>query len=213
MPISQSPQPFWIDKLDETSIQKVSKIFYPIFIINGVISVIFIIGFGWILFHIAHPILAWMWLVLIAISTISGYIRKRHKKLEIQRVNDIQKRALEKTGASVMGSAIHVAGVPQLKREQNVVLALIEPNLVVFSYDYNQPLVTIPIQKIITVQTVVYDDERIPHIDVVDASAQAIQLILNYDKQEIACLFRNMKKIRPIDWYHAIQKVRTGFTE
>ena len=108
----------------------------------------------------------------------------------------------------MIGSAIHVAGHPELDREQNVVLALTSPTLTIFSYDSDKPITVIPIQQIQSIQTVTYDDERIPHIEVVDSTAQAIQLILKFNDQEIPCLFRRMKKVRPIDWYHAIQKER-----
>jgi hypothetical protein len=103
---------------------------------------------------------------------------------------------------------VHVAGHPQLEREQNVLLALTFPNLSVYSYETDQALVIMPLEQIVSIQTVVYDEDRIPHVDVVDSTAQALQLILKYNEQEVACLFRRMKKVRPIDWYHAIQRAR-----
>ena len=45
-------------------------------------------------------------------------------------------------------------------------------------------------------------------VDVVDSTAQAQQLILKYNEQEVARLFLRIKKVRPIDWYHAIQRAR-----
>jgi hypothetical protein len=85
---------------------------------------------------------------------------------------------------------------------------MISPNLAIYSYESDQPIDIIPLKHIANIHTVVYDDERIPHIDVVDSTAQALQLVLKYGEQEITCLFRRMKKVRPIDWYHVIQKSR-----
>jgi hypothetical protein len=55
---------------------------------------------------------------------------------------------------------------------------------------------------------VVYDDERVAHIDVIDSAAQALQLEFLWRGEKCACLFRRMINPRPIDWYDAIQKAR-----
>jgi len=202
---NNSLQSFWKDDLDSQLISlfplrilKWVALFYAILIV--------LLSFGFV--YLISPTLAWICAGLVMISIWSGYLRRRRKKVEIQTITQIQQRAQNFTGASLIGSAVHVAAHPQLEREQNIVLALAQPNLLIYSYDTDQPLVSIPIQQITAIQTVVYDDERIPHIDVVDSTAQAIQLTLKFEMQEIKCLFRRMKKVRPIDWYHAIQKAR-----
>ena len=46
----------------------------------------------------------------------------------------------------------------------------------------------------------VYYDERVPHVEVVNSTAQALQLTFHYRDQEIACLFRsppNMGGLHP----------------
>jgi hypothetical protein len=53
-----------------------------------------------------------------------------------------------------------------------------------------------------------YDDERTPHIDAVDSTAQALQIIFRREGREFTALLRSMKKLRPIDWYHTLQKSR-----
>ena len=70
------------------------------------------------------------------------------------------------------------------------------------------PLNTISLKDIQTVQTVSYDDERVPIMNVIDSAAQAIQLTFLWREQTCTCLFRRMKGMRPIDWYQAIQQAR-----
>jgi hypothetical protein len=203
-------QPFWRDEPDPQAISLNSLgIFSSLFTAYRILFTFLILGLSFALLYYLSPILAWVWLGILLLSVANGIRLRRRRKLESQETAQIQQRAFEQTGTSLIGSAIHVAGHPSLEREQNVVLALNAPNLIVYSYESNQPRVIIPLQQISSIQTVVYDDERIPHIDVVDSTAQAIQLILNIEGCEITCLFRWMKKVRPIDWYHAIQRART----
>jgi hypothetical protein len=56
----------------------------------------------------------------------------------------------------------------------------------------------------------VYDDERIPHIEAVDSTAQALQITFLREGKQFSALLRRMKKVRPIDWYHLLQKNRLG---
>ena len=101
-----------------------------------------------------------------------------------------------------------MAGHPLLQRDQPIVLALVGDQLNLHSYESPVPLDTIPLQNIQAVQTVSYDDDRVPHVDVIDSAAQAIQLTFIWREQTCTCLFRRMKKMRPIDWYQALQQAR-----
>ena len=107
-----------------------------------------------------------------------------------------------------MGSAIHVAGHPSLERDQPIVLAITDDSLDFYSFDSSTALVKLGIDDIDAVKTVVYDDERVPHTEVVDSAAQALQIEFNWKGQVCTVLLRAMKQIRPIDWYHAIQQAR-----
>ena len=108
-----------------------------------------------------------------------------------------------------MGSAIHVAGHPALERDQAIVLALTEDQLQFYEYDEAKPLAGLPLIDIRAVKTIVYDDERVPHAEVVDSAAQALQIEFEWNGLVWTSLFRAMKQIRPIDWYHAIQQARS----
>jgi hypothetical protein len=123
--------------------------------------------------------------------------------------DEIQQLAQQRLGASHIGSALHVAGHPLLQRDQPVVLALAGDQLSIHSYESPVPLDAIPLRNIQTVQTVSYDDERVPYVDVIDSAAQAIQLTFLWRDQTCTCLFRSMKKMRPIDWYQALQQARS----
>jgi hypothetical protein len=160
-------------------------------------------------FYSISPMLFWIAVIFSGISIGFGYYIRRQKKSLALRVSEIQKRAKDYTKASHIGSAIHVAGHPLLERKQPVVLALIHMSEIFFySYDSNNSITSIPIENIKSIQTVVYDDERIPHIGVVDSTAQALQIVFNHKDNEYVTLFRSMKKIRAIDWYHILQKSR-----
>jgi hypothetical protein len=142
-----------------------------------------------------------------------GYkILRRVKQVRenIINVKSIQQKAKEMTCAQFIGSAIHVAGYPQLERDQPVVLALVGGRLDIYLYDQAQPLASLDLDCIENVDTVVYDDERVPHLGVIDSAAQALQIKIVFEKSTWTCLFRQMKKLRPIDWYHAIQQARAG---
>lgn len=199
----EEQQQFW---KDEPELYIYSKL--PLDVIRWGCSVSHLLILGLLLFFIYRlsPLLVWAWIVSFIISISAGYYSRTQMKLRTKQIAQIQQRALELSGAEMIGSAIHVAGHPHLEREQNIVLALSMPNLLIYSYESDRPLVIIPLQQIVAIQTVVYDDDRIPHVDVIDSTAQAIQLTQNYDGYEIHFLLRRMKKVRPIDWYHAIQE-------
>lgn len=151
---------------------------------------------GWILFGL---------LSLIPLTGI--YLQLRRKSLTA-RAALVQQRAREQIGASTMGSAIHVAGHPLLDREQPVVIALRGDQLLFFSYQNRNPIDVLPIGELQDIRTVVYDDDRVPHVDVIDSTAQALQLTFTWRGHTCTSLFRRMHKVRPIDWYQAIQQAR-----
>ncbi len=122
----------------------------------------------------------------------------------------IQQLAKNKTGADYLGSAIHTAGHPLLKVNQPVVLALKESELSIYAYDSSIPVDTLSVNELQTVAPVVFDDDYIPHVGVIDNTAQALQISFQRQNVECVCSFRRMYKIRPIEWYQAIQKARLG---
>lgn len=79
--------------------------------------------------------------------------------------------------------------------------------LVIYDYGGKRLDVLRP-DEIVSMHTVVYDDERIAHIDTVDSTAQALQITYKLDDKEFTTLFHRMKNVRPIDWYHLIQANR-----
>lgn len=126
----------------------------------------------------------------------------------ITKVAKAQQEAQEKTGASLIGSAIHTAGHPLLKINQPVVIALKNLDISFYSYSSSIPIDTINVKDILSVGTVVYDDERVPHVGVIDNAAQAIQLTFQTQGKTYTCSFRRMYKVRPIEWYQAIEVAR-----
>ena len=101
---------------------------------------------------------------------------------------------------------IHLAGHPFLSRDQPVVLALANGSLSIYDYASAIPLDTLSPADLLAVPTVVYDDDRVPHLEAIDSAAQAIQLEFTRSGKTWTCLFHHMQKLRPIDWYHAIQQ-------
>jgi hypothetical protein len=149
-----------------------------------------------------------LFLAYIALQFTSAYLASRHRKQETARISRLQEEARHTTGASLIGSAIHVAGHPLLERDQSIVLALSNAHLGIFRYENSKSLDVIHVQDIESVKTVVYDDDRTPHDNVIDPAAQA--LLINFVRDGLICssLFRRMLKTRPIDWYHALEKAR-----
>jgi len=155
-----------------------------------------------------QPILMWVWIAFYGVMTFRGVVLHFKNKSFIQTADEIQRIARQRLNASHIGSALHMAGHPLLQRDQPIVLALVGDQLNLHSYESPVPLDTIPLQNIQAVQTVSYDDDRVPHVDVIDSAAQAIQLTFIWREQTCTCLFRRMKKMRPIDWYQALQQAR-----
>ena len=75
-------------------------------------------------------------LAIYALSiNIPFIIKVRQKKTKEDQTASIQQRAREITGASLIGSALHVAGHPRLEMKQPVVLALRQKTLSIYPYD------------------------------------------------------------------------------
>jgi len=162
---------------------------------------------GLILVALTYP---WAWLfvlfwVLIMALVIAALLRGRRAGDRIRR---IQERAAEITGAAHMGSAVHTAGHPLLRVDQPVLLALTAGELAIYDYSSSTPLDKIPLSKILSVAAVVTDDEGVPHKAVADMSARALQISFTWRGHPCEAVFRMMRKMRPIDWYQAIQTAR-----
>lgn len=120
----------------------------------------------------------------------------------------IQQRAKELTGADIIGSTLHTAGHPLLQVNQPVVLALKGDELSLYDYKSSTPIDSIRVKDLQSIETVVYDEDRVPHIGVADNTAQALQITFNFRGNPCTCVFRRMYKVRAIEWYQAIQKAR-----
>jgi len=171
-------------------------------IIAGSIVILIFIG------YFTNPVVAFILFGIICLAVIIGLIRRKRVLETVNQVRQIQAHAKEVTRAEVIGSAVHVAGHPALEREQPVVLALKGEMLSIYSYQSQEALDEIPVCEIQAARTVVYDEDRIPHVEVIDNTAQALQIEFRNQGKIWTCLFRRMKKTRPIDWHHAIQQAR-----
>jgi len=201
-------QPFWKDDSETLSLRFLSKQTPKPYLayFTTAIRVIVLIVVAVLLYK--SPIIMLAWLLIFGLPIAIRIFVVSKAKNDFRSRDDIQRLAREKVGASHIGSAIHVAGHPLLQREQPVVLALVSDALNIYSYESPIPLDTIPLKDIQGVFTVSYDDDRVPHIDAIDSVAQALQLTFLWHEQPCTCLFRRMKKIKPIDWYHVIQQTR-----
>ncbi len=199
-------QPFWKDAPDAS----LGSLPRPLNWIIGYFSIatqlLFLLTIAALLSF--QPILMWVWIALYGAFIFRGVILHFRNRNSIQTTDEIQQLARQRLSASHIGSALHVAGHPLLQRDQPIVLALVGDQLSIHSYESPTPLDAIPLRNIQTVQTVSYDDERVPIMDVIDSAAQAIQITFLWRGQPCACLFRRMKGMRPIDWYQALQQAR-----
>ena len=199
--------PFWEDERTHSSKINSDKIgFFRVFKLVG--YALLLIFFVYVLFLTRVSPLVWLFAAyFLFIIVISIYSNWRLKSTS-SGVKEIQQKALEITGASVIGSAIHVAGHPLLDRDGPIVIALVDDHLNIYNFEDPSPIDRISIQDIKSLKTVVYDDDRIPHTEVIDSAAQALQMEFTWQSKECTCLFRRMRKVRPIDWYHTIQQRR-----
>jgi DNA-directed RNA polymerase subunit RPC12/RpoP len=95
-----------------------------------------------------------------------------------------------------------------LQVNQPVVLALKDSVLSIYGYDSSIPIDTFSVTEIQAINPVVFDDDYIPHIGVIDNTAQALQISFQRQNINCTCSFRRMYKVRAIEWFHAIQKAR-----
>lgn len=107
-------------------------------------------------------------------------------------------------------SAIHVAGHPLLERDQEVLFSLNRAWLSIYDRGSSELITRLDVNELDKFQTVSYDDQRVPYVNVIDSAAQAILLAFEFEGETCTALFRNMLDVRPIDWYQAILKARVG---
>lgn len=100
-----------------------------------------------------------------------------------------------------------------VERDQPVVLALTNGRLAIYDYASQTPIDTLLLTQLLSALTVVYDDNRVPHVEVMDSAALALQLTFSHNSQTWICLFRHMQNVRLVDWYHALQQVRFSASE
>jgi hypothetical protein len=211
---SLSNEPFWMDEPNPYSLSIpnatekgsaswwVSRIFqvYSIFVLLFILVIIVFLA-------IQFPLL-WI-LVALEIFLIAGrFFLPRVKETRQAKALRIQQLAKDKTGANYLGSAIHTAGHPLLQANQPVVLALKDSELSIYRYDSSTPIDTISVTELQAINPVVFDDDYIPHVGVIDNTAQALQISFQRQNINCTCSFRRMYKVRPIEWFHAIQKAR-----
>lgn len=205
-------QPFWVDKeLIPTFTPRSIRNFNRIIIIYfNVIMWLIAVGSILVIWLSTSSVIALVIIIAFLASITVGLIQRRRNKHTNDLTIAIQDRARELTGAELIGSAIHVAGHPSLEPNQAVVLAFVRDTLIFYPYDNAIVLDQINVRDIETLQTVVYDEDRIPHIDVIDPTAQALQLGINRQGNRWGCLFTRMRSVRAIEWYHAIQKAKVS---
>lgn len=211
---SQPHDPFWMDDPNPYYRPNPSEQikWTPSWLISKTIraySIFFrlIIFVFFILIAFNYP-LFWIFVAFYAITlSIQIFLPRVFESKQASAIR-IQQHAKEKTGADYLGSAIHTAGHPRLNANQPIVLALKGSELSIYSYDSSTPIDTFPVADILDVSPVVYDDEYIPHTGVLDNTAQALLITLKQNSIEYTCSFRRMYKVRPIEWFHGIQKAR-----
>lgn len=212
--MNPSNQPFWKDDIENTIAIKpfafrVSGWYAKLMVVVLQLSAFLIPA---AIFALISPLLMYVWLIIVILIYVNWFFHQRKKRQAAQDIENTQKKAYALIGTTHLGSAIHVAGHPLLQRDQQVVLALVDDQLIICGYEDPTPLDTIYLKDIQSIHTVVYDDERVPHIDVIDNAAQALQITFSWHEQLCTCLFRRMRKVRPIDWYHVIQQKRLQFS-
>ena len=205
--------PFWVDEPNQdlpgwTQFHYASSPFGKIY---GLIMTILPLAlFVVIIWELLGPIAAIALIALILSGIAYGVILWKRYLTRAEQKKKIRKLAQQTTGADVIGSAVHVAGHPLFERDQPVVLALKGDELSIHTYQSQVPVDVIRLDDIQAIHTVVYDDERVPHIDVIDSTAQALQVKVTTNRKEYTCLFRRLRNVRAIDWYHAVQKAKVS---
>ena len=204
-------QPFWVDDANPYFTLKPNKsgiAFWLSSALSMTTLLIRVAVFGFF-FYLAfkYPIF-WIFVAVEAFIIGIRIFATRWKKFKQLDSASIQQRAKELTGADMIGSVIHTAGHPLLQTDQKIVLALKSGDLTLYGYESPVPLDTISVKDIQSVDTVTYDEDRVPHIGIADNTAQALQITFTFRGNPCTCVFRRMYKVRAIEWYQAIQKAR-----
>jgi len=211
-----SDEPFWIDEPNpysrsNASATKGSLTWWISRMFTAYVLVVRLFIFALIIFlAIRFP---WLWIVVLleAVILLVRFFAPRLKETRQAKAVRIQSLAKERTGADYLGSAVHTAGHPLLQVNQPVVLALKDFELSIYGYDSSTPIDTLSVNELQAVNPVVFDDDYIPHIGVIDNTAQALQISFQRQNIDCICSFRRMYKVRPIEWFHAIQKARLAY--
>jgi len=210
---SLSEEPFWIDEPNPYSRPSASAtkgsltwLISKMFTAYALIVRLFI--FALIIFLAIKFPLLWIVVLFEAVILSIRIFAPRLKETRQAKAVRIQSLAKDKTGADYLGSAIHTAGHPLLQVNQPVVFALKDSALSIYGYDNSIPVDTLSVNDLQAVNPVVFDDDYIPHVGVIDNTAQALQISFQRQGNTYICSFRRMYKVRPIEWYQAIQKAR-----
>lgn len=210
---SLSNEPFWMDEPNPYSRASASAtkgsltwLISRMFTAYALVVRLFI--FALIVFLAIKFPLLWIVVLLEAAILSIRIFAPRIKETRQAKAIRIQSLAQDKTGADYLGSAIHTAGHPLLQINQPVVLALKDSEFSIYSYESSMPIDTLSIHELVAVNPVVFDDDYIPHVGLIDSTAQALQIAFQRKGNTYTCSFRRMYKVRAIEWYQAIQKAR-----
>jgi hypothetical protein len=204
--------PFWKDKPDPYAARRSSQERVPVLwrtlmgVYTGLVSISLPALIFWL---IARPLL-YVWLAFCAVIVVRILWLTRRSREEAKAISALQADAYRSTGADFMGSANHVAGHPAQDRDQRILLAVAGNALRIYGFAAPDPLGEIPGSSIRRVDLVVYDDERIPHLDAIDPAAQALQITFDRGAVTSRCLFNRMAGHKPIDWFHELEKLRSA---
>ena len=180
------------------------KIFRIILIVFELLAFLFSI----IVLVVYYPVFGISVIIILAIMIGTAYYVIQKRSESYKKETDTLQKVRELSGADVIGRAIHVAGHPMLDREQPLILALLSNRLVFYTDKNSEPLADIDLDSIQAVKTVIYDKERNPRTDVIDTAAQVLQIEFDKKGAVYTGMFRKMRGMRPIDWYHSLQQAR-----
>ena len=210
---SSSNEPFWIDEPNpysraHSSATKWSPTWWVLNLFTAYAIIVRLFIFLLIIFLAIRFPLLWIAVAFEALLLSARLLLPHFRETLQAKAIRIQLLAKDMTGANLLGSAIHTAGHPLLQANQPIVLALKGYELSIYGYDHSTPIDTIPVKALQAVDLVIFDDNRMPHIGVIDNAAQALQITFPWRTSSCTCSFRRMYKVRAIEWYQAIQKAR-----
>ena len=212
---SKPEQPFWVDDPNPYLPSGRGRIPFAQQTILGLVTCFRISYYAmlWVIavfFALKYPVV-WIGVVVMAGIMLLTFVRVFllwRKSRGRPTSAYLQQLAKEKTGADLIGSALHTVGHPLLQVNQPVVLGLKGDELSIYGYSSSNPIHTISVRLVQNIQTIVFDEEHVPHTDVIDSTAQALQLTFVWRGNPCMCSFRRMYKVRPIEWYQALQAAR-----